>query len=251
MGNIFAKKEVHKSETPVKQLERSIKHPEWLAVRQSDGSISQGPEQDWFPTKFQRIHGCGPTTAALITAYIARKPDMVSLFKPYKGKTRNKGYIDADYVLNRDEMLMHMEELWRYVKPGIFGLWRASQMSRGLIDYTASKGILLETRLFPVSIMQRRNTKLWPEVFQFIRHNLAYDIPIAWLIYDKGRLSNLASRHWVSIIGIKYPSDFSECTVTVVDHRHIFEVNLTDWLKHSILGGAFVALRPQLPSELA
>ncbi len=249
MGNIFAKKDMTKNSTPVKQMEQSIKHPQWLAVQQDNGSISQGSEQAWYPSRFQNSRGCGPTTAALITAYLARKPDMVSLYKPYKGQTRSKGFIDARYVLKQNEILLHMEELWRYVKPGVFGLWRSSQMSRGLIDYAGSKGIHLETRVFWVSVLQGRNYKLWPELFQFIRHNLAFDIPIAWLIYDKGRLDSLASRHWVSIIGIKYPSDFSACTLTVVDHRRILEINLLDWLKHSIFGGAFVALRPQLPSE--
>lgn len=223
---------------------RAIKHPEWLSVRLNDGRLSHGPDQAWFAEPARRQRGCGPTTAALIAAYIARKPDMVSLYKPYKGLSRSAGYIAADYVLGQDEMLAHMGEMWRYVKPSVMGLWRSSNMARGFTDYTAARGVPLDTRRFLVSWLKPRTHKLWVELIQFIRHNLVYDIPIAWLIYDKGKLESPQSWHWVSVIGISFASDYSSCSLEIIDHQRKHEINLLDWFQPSKLGGAFVAFRP-------
>ena len=225
---------------------RAVKHPEWLSIRLKNGLLTHGPNQSWYKENYRRQRGCGPTTAALIAAYIARKPDMVSLYKPYKGLSRSAGFIAADYVLGQEEMLAHMDEMWRYVKPSPFGLWRSSMMSRGFTDYTSARGVPLDTRRFLVSWLKSRNSKLWIELIQFLRHNLVYDIPIAWLIYDKGKLTQTQSWHWVSVIGITYASDNSSCSLEIIDHQRKYDVNLEDWFKHSKLGGAFVAFRPMV-----
>ncbi len=250
MATLFSKFQNNKNtETEseiVETISRSIKHPEWLSVRLKNGQMSPGPDQSWYEQSYRQQRGCGPTTAALIAAYIARKPDMVSLYKPYKGISRSEGFIDSDYLLEQNEMLAHMNDMWRYVKPAPIGLWRSSMMSRGFTDYTAARGVPLDTRRFLVSWLKPRNAKLWQELLQFISHNLIYDIPIAWLIYDKGKLSSIQSWHWVSIIQIEYSSDFKSCVLEVIDHQRQIKIDLVDWFQHSKLGGAFVAFRPRV-----
>ena len=243
LARYYPKKHAAKEEVKVETISRSIKHPDWLYVKMNNGELSEGPDQSWYVENYRRQRGCGPTTAALISAYIARKPDMVSLYKPYKGLSRSEGYIEDEYLLTKKEMLSHMNEMWRYIKPAPMGLWRSSMMSRGFVDYTSSRGVLMDTRRFLVSWLRPRSDKLWAELVQFIHHNLAFDIPIAWLIYDKGKMDTVQSWHWVSIIGISYESDFSQCTLQLIDHQRKLEVDLADWFRHSKLGGAFVAFR--------
>lgn len=231
------KREVH-------TVRSAIKQPDWLRVRTEQGDVQIGPDQSWFASPYQRRRGCGPTTAALICAYTARKPGMVSLFRPYKGAARAQGLIDPDYVFSQEAMRRHMDDLWRYVRPGPGGLWRSSMMARGLRQFTAARGARLETQRFLVPWLKPRNPRFWPELLQFIRQQLRFDIPLAWLVYDRGKMDAVQSWHWVCVTGIRYQSDFGSCTLELVDHGRQVEVDLQGWYYGSRLGGAFVSLRP-------
>ena len=46
----------------------AIKHPEWLDIN-ANGKISHGYDQEWFTDEWQRLSGCGPTTATQVVTY--------------------------------------------------------------------------------------------------------------------------------------------------------------------------------------
>ena len=46
----------------------SIKHPEWLYI-DVNGETSHGYDQEWFTDEWQRLSGCGPTSASQVLSY--------------------------------------------------------------------------------------------------------------------------------------------------------------------------------------
>ena len=46
----------------------SVKHPEWLDI-DVNGTISHGYDQEWFDDEWQRLSGCGPTSATQVLSY--------------------------------------------------------------------------------------------------------------------------------------------------------------------------------------
>ena len=48
--------------------EVSIKHPEWLYI-DVNGKTSYGYDQEWFTDEWQRLSGCGPTSASQVLGY--------------------------------------------------------------------------------------------------------------------------------------------------------------------------------------
>ena len=46
----------------------SIKHTEWLYI-DVNGKTSYGYDQEWFTDEWQRLSGCGPTSASQVLGY--------------------------------------------------------------------------------------------------------------------------------------------------------------------------------------
>ena len=58
----------------------ALRHPKDFQLTGPGGEMTQGADQAWFPTLWQQRAGCGPTAAALILAYLARRrPELAPL----------------------------------------------------------------------------------------------------------------------------------------------------------------------------
>jgi hypothetical protein len=77
-------------------------------------------------------------------------------------------------------------------------------------------------------------------MYRFLDTALADDLPVAFLNLSGGRVKNLDSYHWVTLVG----SDEGAGMCRIVDNGRLLEVALKKWLKRSALGGAFVVVRP-------
>lgn len=49
-----------------------ILHPDWITIEEN-GRPVHGYNQEWYPEKWQKLAGCGPTAGAMMAAYIERK----------------------------------------------------------------------------------------------------------------------------------------------------------------------------------
>ena len=56
----------------------SIKHPEWLYI-DVDGKTSYGYDQEWFTDEWQRLSGCGPTSASQVLSYSLFRDGLLDL----------------------------------------------------------------------------------------------------------------------------------------------------------------------------
>ena len=84
--------------------EVSIKHPEWLYI-DVNGKTSYGYDQEWFTDEWQRLSGCGPTSASQVLGY--------SLFRD--------GVLDLETTSDQTRALERMNIVWKYVKPRFGG----------------------------------------------------------------------------------------------------------------------------------
>ncbi len=146
-----------------------------------------GGAQEWYSFEWARRAGCGPTCAANLTAYLAlTKPALRSL---YSGEH-----------MNRDEFLHHMDEVYSFVKPGPGGLHRVESFSEGVVAFAASRGVLLTPHVFAVTSNRSSDRPPVPDLMAFVQAGLNADCPLAFLNLSRGRVKNLQSWHWISII---------------------------------------------------
>ena len=95
----------------------SIKHPEWLYI-DVNGETSHGYDQEWFADEWQRLSGCGPTSASQVLSY--------SLFRD--------GLLDLETTSDQTLALERMNLVWKYVKPRFGGgVYKTQWMERGLV----------------------------------------------------------------------------------------------------------------------
>lgn len=101
------------------------------AVRILDGNTTYfGADQSWYPNRWHNVSGCGPTTAALITMYMAQvfSATCAPLY-PYARPA------------NKDDFTAHMGEVRSFLKPGCMGLKSTAQFASGTSAYAKSKGV--------------------------------------------------------------------------------------------------------------
>jgi len=166
----------------------SILHPDYLDITGTDGGVFHGADQAWFPGRWQRISGCGPTAAAMVTAYLARTRDGCAPLYP-EGEMRQEAFA------------AHMSRVWQHVTPGHMGLHRPEKFSDGLAGYAARCGVTLHPHLFEVSGAGSSRPD-WFACAEFVRGALARDCPVAFLNLSNGAEASLESWHWVVITAL-------------------------------------------------
>ena len=96
-----------------------------------------GADQHWYKNRFEGMSGCGPTTAAMITMYLARVfPDCSGLY----------GYT---FPAKKDEFALHMAEVREFVKPGAMGLTDAGYFASGTAAFARERGVGLGFCILP------------------------------------------------------------------------------------------------------
>jgi len=99
-------------------------------IRIADGTTEYfGADQEWFPTKWQRLSGCGPATAALMTMYMAAAfPDRCAALYPYV------------LPANKGDFAVHMARVREFVKPGAMGLTDPREFARDVLEFAQRRG---------------------------------------------------------------------------------------------------------------
>lgn len=96
-----------------------------------------GADQHWYKNKFQGMSGCGPTTSALITMYLAAEfPSCSGLYK-------------YTFPAKKDEFVLHMAEVREFVKPGAMGLTDAGYFASSTACFAQKRGVNLRYDILP------------------------------------------------------------------------------------------------------
>ena len=146
----------------------SIKHPEWLYI-DVNGETSHGYDQEWFADEWQRLSGCGPTSASQVLSY--------SLFRD--------GLLDLETTSDQTLALERMNLVWKYVKPRFGGgVYKTQWMERGLTRLLEDKGLSYDVHMLNVSPFCASRVEV-ETAAQFIHDALAQDVPVAFLIRQR------------------------------------------------------------------
>ena len=174
----------------------SIKHPEWLDI-DVNGDISHGYDQEWFDDEWQRLSGCGPTSAAQVLSY--------SEFRD--------GLLDVSTTANHALALERMNVVWNYVKPRFGGgVYKTQWMERGLSRLFDDKNLPYEVHMLNVSPFSASRVEV-EAAAQFIHDALSQDVPVAFLNRHKGKEPALYTWHWVPLYKMFMDGDDIRCGI--------------------------------------
>lgn len=206
----------------------SIKNKELLKIEdETNQKILYGSNQEWYGKWWQRMSGCGPSTAANILLYLNRA-------------CNHETYCPC---LSKKECLDLMNEVWGYVKPGFGGVSSTGMLCKGFQKYLQYKnlGIRLESLDIPKKKALRPNIR---QMIDFISKSLQMDAPVAFLNLENGKIRELDSWHWVTIISIEYDMDTDSAFIVILDGGIEKRIDLSKWLGMTRLGGGFVSSTP-------
>ncbi|MBU3170569.1 hypothetical protein [Clostridium estertheticum] len=169
-----------------------------------------GGSQYWFPKKLNKLSGCGPVVAANITAYLAQIfPDKYSALYPYKG------------IVNKNDFILHMIEIRKYVKPGIFGLTSVQQFSDNVLDFAKKRNVSLTSHILDYS------ANSIDEAVTFILEALSQRLPVALLVLKHPvKEFKEYAWHWMTITGLDLNLKDNIYYISVSTYGEHREINL-------------------------
>lgn len=194
---------------------------------QTTGQTSYGCQQLWYPKKWQRLAGCGPTVATNLFFYLSHNRAPLEL----EEGSNSKGY-----------WISLMEQMWQYVTPSMRGVNTTQRFYKPLLSFMKTKGLLADYRFCDIP-KEKSQRPEFQEIVDFLGEALIKDAPIAFLNLDNGEVKNLDRWHWVTIISLEYNEDGTNAFVNILDEGQIKNIDLLLWFKTTTLGGGFVYFR--------
>ena len=209
-----------------------------------------GCDQNWYTSKWQKMSGCGPSTASTLLLYLQKS-----------------GRIDLPiHVLEQKDCALLMEDVWSHVNPTQNGIYLVEQFCAGIQSFAHSHGFELDCHSLdiPESIESRSGLA---DAVAFIIRGLAQDCPIAFLNLSNGAVSNLEEWHWVTIVALETDADLATSENLLTDDRldagdhqaqvlvTIFDGDKSDtidfklWYQTTTDGGALIYLDTVKPEE--
>lgn len=205
---------------------RTLLTPELLQVTDGQNGLQYGASQAWYPSIFKRMAGCGPTTCANLLWYLA-------------GSREACGALCVRDSASRASILALMTRVWQYVTPGMQGVNSTGILADGAVRYAADCGLSLSARTLDIPRLPATRPA-WAQARAFVAGAIAEDLPVAFLNLSNGKVANLESWHWVTLVGI----DPQGRTAWMYDQGKAQEIDLYTWLLTTAGGGGFVVLAP-------
>lgn len=186
-----------------------------------------GANQAWYPKWIQRMSGCGPTTCSNLLWYLSRAEDACGALCPYDGSTRSG-------------ILRLMQDVWRYITPGMRGVNKTSMFVNGVTRYGMEHGIPVSCRV--LDIPEKAGERPSAEAMMaFLQDAIADNLPVAFLNLSNGSVKNLEGWHWVTLIGVNP----AELTAEMYDQGVRQTIDLGLWLETTTKGGGLIAVDPK------
>ena len=205
-------------------MDNAIYLPDTTAyILREEGKKYFGGSQDWYKEEWQRQAGCGPTNCASLLWYLAQSDESCRALCPYA-------------TGQKEDFLQLMEAVWPYVTPGRMGVNTTAILTKGAKRYGEAMGVPLLTQA--LNIAPRGGWRKYEEVSAFITKALQRRLPVAFLNLSCGKLKNLHSWHWVTIVALRGD------TALIYDYGTARWIDLREWLETTALGGGFVTLEP-------
>lgn len=203
----------------------SLKQPNrFEIVDEKDGHVYYGFDQEWYASKWQRLSGCGPTTASTIFYYMFGAGP------------------EADKRLTRRESPAFLEKTWRHVTPTIRGIPSTELLCKGVEAYARANSLGLTLERFDLSRC-RDDRPVFGELLRFLASSLSRDCPVAFLNLHSGEEKLLDSWHWVTVVSLDCEEDGSAAFLDILDEGMKKRINLAQWYRTTTLGGGFVSFR--------
>ena len=203
-------------------MEINLFHPEYLEITCPDGKAAMGGSQKWYPERWEKAAGCGPTAASNLIWYIARAhPDLRCLCDDGSG----------DYT----RFLELMREVFSYIKPGIGGVNTSTLFVDGVKRYASARNADPVPHVLEIPFKRKKRPKIGA-VSDFIIGAMKLDSPVAFLCLSSGKLKTPENWHWVTITGY----DTNSANASIIDYGSEHKVKIVEWLGSSLLGGCFV-----------
>ncbi|MGI6098366.1 MAG: hypothetical protein GX174_07760 [Lentisphaerae bacterium] len=185
-----------------------------------------GHNQEWYRTPWQRLSGCGPTTASNIFRYLAPAlpPDAARAARP-----------------GRTDALAFMEDVWETVTPTRCGIDTTQRFHTTAMAYAAAQGWPLDSRVCDIPPEQQQRPPR-STVYAFLDGALAQDLPVAFLNLCNGDEANLDEWHWVTIITLTRDDSGQTLLADVLDGGTVKRIDIGKWYATTTRGGGFVTL---------
>jgi hypothetical protein len=201
----------------------SIRDPETFHIVDEAGLSSQGCDQDWFGSEWQRASGCGPTAASGILYYLHRT-----------------GRIRLPFTVDRkSDCVTLMERVWRHVTPTANGVDTLERFCDGVVGFTRAMGSELACRTLEVPKKKGGRAPV-DELVRFVAAGLSSDCPVAFLNLSSGRVRKLESWHWMTLLALRTGPGPERVEGLVTDGAASTWVDLAKWHATTALGGGFV-----------
>ena len=191
----------------------TLSAPDKLNIISPSGEVFTGGSQNWYKRRWHKISGCGPVAASNLIWYLTG---------PRSGM---KQYLEI------------MQEMYSIVTPGIKGVHTSGIFTDGIERYGVKHDLQFTCKVLEIASKSNDRPSI-DAVCEFIRIALDSDSPLAFLNLSNGSLNNLESWHWVTIIS--YDPDSAQ--IEVCDYGKKLELDISVWLKTSMLGGALIYL---------
>lgn len=203
---------------------KSIRHLDALKIQDDEtGAVYYGCDQEWYPTKWQRRSGCGPTVSTTILQYLHA--------------VRAQGPQPVCTVSRCREA---MEQVWQYVTPGPDGISSTKRLCKGLEALAQARAQTLHVDVLDIPRL-RCHRPSFAQALAFLDASLENDLPVAFLNLHNGDEPTLDAWHWVTIVSLEYEPDASRALAGILDEGMRKTIDFATWFRTSALGGGLVS----------
>lgn len=194
----------------------AVRRMDWLTLTVNDRPHF-GYDQEWYPERWQKLAGCGPTTGAAIAAYVEAKEE---------------GKVVASQAAAEEKMLA----FWPYATPRMHGLYKTRWLMEGLNSYFADYGLRGRAEMMTVPLLGPMRPSM-EALTDFIAEGLSADAPLGFLCLHNGGIRSLYSWHWMPLAALDTGAG---AAATVLDEGRAITFDLAAWRSATPFGGGFV-----------
>lgn len=203
----------------------SVKNIDYFQLHDAvNQTVLYGCSQEWYRTRWQRLSGCGPTTAANLVYY------------HLNSAAQSKG---ESFHSTKAYGLTLMEKLWNYITPTLRGVSNTKLFSDGTEAFAKVESLELSTTVLNIP-KDRTQRPGFPAVLSFLKDSLERDFPVAFLNLDSGEEKKLDSWHWVTVAALEVSESGTSAIAKIIDEEQIKQIDLSKWYQTTKIGGGFV-----------
>ncbi len=161
-----------------------VKELDFPMVYYKDTVVGYGGNQEWFSENIKRKAGCGCTCGTNLAAYYASNyPETAGIYDGDCNKFEQGEYLKA------------MEEMYHYMKPGLFGYPYVKKFGKQFIKFCKEHGVETEAKF-------SHGFRCVDEALSFVKDSINSGNPVALLIlFHRARALKEDNWHWVTITG--------------------------------------------------